>query len=100
VPNYRVSKRAASDIREIASFTLERWGEEQVERYLSGLEALFHIIAARPMMGRSAAQVLPNLRRVEHVSHIVFYKTVPRGISIERILHKSRALKNKDLRTL
>jgi toxin ParE1/3/4 len=99
VPNYRISKRAASDINEIASFTLERWGEEQVDRYLSGLEALFHIIAGRPMMGRSAAQVLPNLRRVEHISHIVFYMTVPGGISIERILHKSRALKKKDFRS-
>jgi plasmid stabilization system protein ParE len=50
------------------------------------------------MMGRRAAQIRPDLRRIEHVSHIVFYKTLPQGISIERVLHKSKALKKSDFK--
>jgi len=96
MPDYRLSKSAAADIDEIVAFTIERWGGEQADKYLGGLEALFHIVASRPMMGRSAARVRKGLRRMEYVSHIVFYVTVPRGIRIERVLHKSKALKKSD----
>jgi toxin ParE1/3/4 len=98
MPSFRLSKRAAADIDEILAFTIERWGVEQAGKYLGGLDALFHIVASRPMMGRRAAQIRPDLRRIEHVSHIVFYKTLPQGISIERVLHKSKALKKSDFK--
>jgi toxin ParE1/3/4 len=99
VPSFRVSKRAAGDIEEIVAFTIERWGVTQAERYFDGLQALFHILSSRPLMGRPARKIREDLRRVEYNSHIVFYKTVPRGIHIERVLHKSRALKKSDFRS-
>jgi len=95
---YRLSKRADADIDEILASRVERWGVEQADRYLSGLEGLFRLVSSRPMMGRSAAQVLPDLRRVEYISHIVFYTLLPRGIQIERVLHKSKAIKKKEFR--
>jgi toxin ParE1/3/4 len=99
MPSYRLSRRADADLDEILAFTVERWGVEQANDYLSGLQALFNLVSSRPMMGRSAAQVLPHLRRVEHISHIVFYTLLPAGIQIERVLHKSRAIKKKDFRS-
>lgn len=96
MPKCHLSRRGADDLKEIAAFTLERWGEEQVERYMGSFEALFHLIANTPMIGRSAARVGSNMRRMEHVSHIVFYKTVPDGVRVVRVLHKNRALKKKD----
>ena len=98
MPSYQLSERADTDLDEILEFTVERWGVQQAGDYLDGLQALFHLVSSRPMMGRSAAIVMKNLRRVEHESRIVFYTLMPRGIQIERLLHKSRALKKRDFR--
>jgi toxin ParE1/3/4 len=98
MPDYSLSARAVADLDEILAFTIDRWGLAQGDTYLSGLEAVFHLVSGRPMIGRSAAQVFPNLRRVEYVSHIVFYTTYPGRIRIERVLHKSRAQKKSDFR--
>jgi len=98
MPSFRLSKRAAADIDEILAFTIECWGVDQADKYLGGLDALLHIVVSRPMMGRRAAQIQPDLRRIEYVSHIVFYKILQQGISIERVLHKSKALKKSDFK--
>jgi toxin ParE1/3/4 len=98
MPAFTVSRRAKDDIKEIGSFTIKRWGALQADRYLDGMAALFHIIAGRPMMGRGAAQVRADLRRIEYISHIVFYRVVPRGVSIERVLHKSKALRKQEFK--
>jgi len=98
MPSYRLSRRADADLDEILEFTVERWGLQQAGDYLDGLQSLFYLIAARPMMGRSAHRVMRYLRRVEHKSHIVFYTVIPSGVQIERVIHKSKALKKREFR--
>jgi toxin ParE1/3/4 len=96
MPSYTFSKQAAADFAEILTFTVERWGDAQGRSYSEGFEVLFHILSSRPMMGRSATRVRPDLRRFEYESHVIFYKTLPTGILIQRLIHKSRALRKKD----
>jgi toxin ParE1/3/4 len=96
MPAYSVSPRAADDLDEILSFTIERWGYGQATEYFGGLEALFDLLSSRPMMGRMAPSIRPDMRRMEYKSHIIFYRQRDAGICVERVLHKSRALKKSE----
>jgi putative addiction module CopG family antidote len=49
----------------IANFTLKRWGEDQVVRYLDCLEACCQKLAVSPALGRTCDDVRPGLRRME-----------------------------------
>lgn len=49
----RYSVRAERDLTVIADFTLKRWGEDQVIRYLDGLEACCQNLAVSPALGRT-----------------------------------------------
>jgi toxin ParE1/3/4 len=84
----RFSRRARSDVLEIATYTMRTWGEEQTIHYLDDLEARCHMLADNPALGRSCQQVLPGLRRMEHGKHVIFYRRETAGILISRILHQ------------
>jgi plasmid stabilization system protein ParE len=43
--------------REIADFTIKRFGIEQARHYRNGLETLFERVAEHPLHGRSAAEL-------------------------------------------
>ena len=86
--DYRLSSRAASDLAEIADYTIETFGIEQARRYRDELESCFQTLADNPMIGRSADDLSANLRRYEHRSHIVFYRPIEQGILVVRVLHQ------------
>ena len=45
MPRYRLSRRAAADVDEIADFTIEQFGIEQARRYRDMLETCFQTLA-------------------------------------------------------
>jgi toxin ParE1/3/4 len=83
-----LSRRAEDDLLHIGAFTLEHWGADQADRYLSELASCFQRIADMPASGRSASQVRSDLRRIEHGRHVVFYRLQPKGILVSRIVHQ------------
>ena len=85
---YRLTTRAVRDLSEIADFTLQSFGIEQARLYREGLINCFEILTENPQLGRSAAELAPDLRRYEHQSHAVFYTSNATGILIVRILHQ------------
>ena len=85
---YRLSRRAAADVEEIAEYSIERFGIKQARRYRDRLEKCFQILAEKPRLGRSAEQLAPDLQRFEHESHIVFYIPKGYGVLIVRVLHE------------
>jgi toxin ParE1/3/4 len=87
---YRLSKRAESDLAEIADYTIETFGIKQSRRYRDGLNTCFQSLADNPKLGRSAKlHFAPELRRYEYQSHVVFYMPEARDVLIVRVLHKS-----------
>ena len=72
----------------IADYTLERWGEDQVLRYLDGLEACCEKLAESPALGRTCDDIRPGLRRMEHGRHVIFYREDAEGILVLRIVHQ------------
>ncbi|WP_447969854.1 type II toxin-antitoxin system RelE/ParE family toxin [Nitrospira sp. M1] len=87
---YRLSHRAESDLNEIADYTIDRFGIKQARRYRDNLETCFQSLAENPLIGRSAAQLAPKLRRYEIQSHVVFYTPTDTGALIVRVLHERR----------
>ncbi len=85
----RLSVRAAIDIARIADYTIERFSITQARRYRIGLETWFDTHAENSLLGRSAEEFAPNLRRFEHESHIVFYEPREESLPIVRVLHES-----------
>jgi len=84
---YRLSGKAAFDLREIADYTIERFGIDQARRYRDGLKICFEQLADNPQMGRRTEHLARGLQRFEHRSHIVFYRAEPDGLLIVRVLH-------------
>ena len=87
-PKVRLSRLAAADLESIAKYTIERFGIKQARRYRDGLEHAFQTLAEDPLRGRSAAHLATEMRRFEHESHIIFYRTLDQGILVARVLHQ------------
>jgi toxin ParE1/3/4 len=87
VADYRLSRRAAADLRAIAKYTIDQFGVTQARTYRDSLKFCFDELAQNNEMGRRAEQLAPGLRRLEHKAHIIFYSVGNGGIYIVRILH-------------
>jgi toxin ParE1/3/4 len=88
VPSSRASALARADIREIGAYTVHRWDEAQADKCLGELESFCQRLAEGHGVGRTCDDVSPGLFRIDHVSHVVFYRPKPYGVRIVRILHK------------
>ena len=83
-----ISLEAETDIDQIASYTSNKWGWRQSDRYLDQLEESFQILAQHPSIGRSCDSIQAGLRRFEVGKHVVFYRPESGGILVLRILHQ------------
>jgi toxin ParE1/3/4 len=88
VAAFRFSRRAESDLIEIARYTMNRWGADQTARYIDDLEACCQQLAGNPDLGRACDDIRPGLRRMEHGRHVVFYRQDAVGVLVSRVLHQ------------
>ena len=88
MPHYEFTTEAENDLEAIIDFTLERWGQEQAEKYLDGLEELARKLAEGPELGADRSAMLDGLISFPYASHILYYVKQPHGIIILRVLHK------------
>lgn len=85
----RLSRRAASDLAEIADYTISEFGIDQARRYRDQFQACFQSLLDNPQLGRSAEEVAPGLRRIRQQAHVVFYRVERDGLLIVRVLQHS-----------
>ena len=88
--DFTLSAKAELDLDEIAAYTRDNWGEEQLDRYLSELEDCFALLAQFSGMGRRFGAIGKGLRRHELGRHVIFYRETEGGVRILRVLHRSR----------
>lgn len=86
---YRLSAMAERDLADILDYTVDVWGEIQAEEYLNSIEVCCARIARMPLSGRSCNSLHPELRRMEHRKHVIFYAPDAHGVLIARVLHQS-----------
>jgi toxin ParE1/3/4 len=87
VASWRLAPEAGEDLLEIGRYTAQEWGEAQSERYLDSLSEAFDRLAVTPRMGRSRNEIRPDLLSLVRGSHVIWYRQVPAGIEILRVLH-------------
>lgn len=70
---YELTPSAAEDLKAIARYTLEQWGEKQCLRYAEMLEERFRSIAAGAVISKTFSKRFPKVlvNRCEH--HYIFY---------------------------
>lgn len=84
---YRLSEEADRDIFEIARYTLQTWSEDQVDRYVMGLDGALQRLAENPRLGRASEDIRAGYFRRRYRSHMIFYKKTDFGILVVRVLH-------------
>lgn len=90
-----LSRRAASDLAEIADYTISEFGITQARLYRDQFQACFRSLLDNPQLGRSAGEVAPGLRRIRQQAHVVFYRVERDGLFIVRVLHHSMDFERK-----
>lgn len=93
---YELTKKAVEDLTGIWEYTLEKWSEQQADRYYNLLLDSCQDIANNPELGRNYERITKALFGFKTSRHIIFYrKLTDRPIEITRILHGRMDLKSR-----
>lgn len=84
----RYSPLAEIELDSIARYTKEKWGVRQASLYINQLVAECEHLAENPRLGRRHGKLLPEIRRMECGSHVIYYEPQKDGILVGGILHK------------
>jgi toxin ParE1/3/4 len=85
---YRITPRAAEDLRDIARYTLQTWGRQQRDMYLSAIDHRFSWLADNPTLGRPRPEVGEGYYSYPQGSHVIFYLVRKGGIDVIGIPHQ------------
>ncbi|MDC8451095.1 MAG: type II toxin-antitoxin system RelE/ParE family toxin [Nitrospira sp.] len=81
-----LSDEAIEDFRDILSYTMQMWGERQVEEYATILHKALTDIEQDPLVGKGD---LPPYHHVRAGKHVVFYRLTEDKVQVSRILHSA-----------
>ncbi|MES9853997.1 MAG: type II toxin-antitoxin system RelE/ParE family toxin [Candidatus Thiodiazotropha sp. L084R] len=81
--------RAEQDLIDIWSYSFNKWGEAQADRYLDRLNAGFSLVAKNPQMcrQRKECEQPAYIHLCEH--HLIVYAFNSKTVTIVRVLHES-----------
>lgn len=83
----RFTPEARFDLRQIASYSMEAWGERQAEMYVARLDEAFARIAEYPGIGMAMPDSPREARRLTVNQHHVYYLVDDIGVLILRLTH-------------
>ncbi len=84
---YSLSVRASIDIREIADFTIEKFGIQQSEKYRDSLIEILNKLGKHPEIGREYIAIKNRmLSRYRFKAHTIFFYPIDQKVFIVRIL--------------
>ncbi|MEX2614785.1 MAG: type II toxin-antitoxin system RelE/ParE family toxin [Alphaproteobacteria bacterium] len=72
---FRVSRQARDDIREIGRYTQALWGRVQRRIYLSNMEMLFRNLAGNPEIAPERHEFDPPVRLCRYGNHLIVYRS-------------------------
>ncbi|HEY0833571.1 MAG TPA: type II toxin-antitoxin system RelE/ParE family toxin [Azospirillum sp.] len=83
------AERALTDLDDIGLHIAEH--DPQVAlRFIDGIEEKCRLLAAQPGIGRDRGELRPHMRSHVHGRYVIFYRPLPGGIEVLRVLHGSR----------
>lgn len=82
-----LTTEAQRDLADILLYTLQRWGEDQQDRYAMALEQGLVLLAENPEIGRSRPELFRGCRSYRVREHILYYVLRDEAVVIIRVLH-------------
>lgn len=70
---FRITPRAAGDLRDIARYTLRTWGRKQRDAYLRAMDKRFSLLTQNPTLGKPRPDIREGYRSYPQGSHVIFY---------------------------
>lgn len=93
---YELTNKAVEDLTNIWEYTIDKWSEQQADRYFNLLISSCQNIANNPHLGKSYEGIAKELLGFKTEKHIIFYrKRENKPIEITRILHGRMDLKSR-----
>lgn len=93
---YKLTNQAVDDLTQIWKYTIERWSENQADKYYQMLLDNFNEVANNPDLGKNYSIITENLLGWRAGRHLIFYRKMEENeIEIIRILHEQMDLKNR-----
>ena len=89
MPTYKFAETAQRDLESIVDYTLQKWGVDQAERYIDGLEKQAQLLAGNPKLAKPVDQFAKGLSAFPYQSHVIYFIEATHGITIARVLHES-----------
>jgi len=91
-----LTNKAVDDLTRIWNYTVEKWSENQADKYYLMLLENCNEVAFNPELGKNYSVVTENLLGFKEGRHIIFYRRVEENkVEITRILHEQMDLKNR-----
>lgn len=82
---------ARSDLAEIWDYIADD-NETRADAFVDLIDQKFQELARHPNMGRSRDELEEGLRSFPLARYVIFYRVIPGGVEIIRVLHGSRDL--------
>lgn len=93
---YKYTNKAVYDLTQIWIYTLNKWSEEQADRYYQMLLENCKEVANNPELGKNYSGVTENLFGFKAGRHIIFYRRIDENeVEITRILHEQMEIENR-----
>lgn len=89
---YQLSQQADFDLENIFDYSIEQFGFNQTQKYISEFDIVFKTLCNNPAKGRKRDEIRKGLRSINKDSHVIFYRVMKTKIHIVRILHHTRDL--------
>lgn len=84
----KLSRQAAEDFADIATYTLTNYGAELADDYTDSMEHALALLSCWPEMGRQCPEIREGVRRMDVRRHTIFYRIRATDFFVIRILHQ------------
>ena len=94
--NYRLTRDAENDLREVARYTLNKWGRKMLQEYRSGIKKTLKRIGENKVKKLQFSTAFPELLVAKYKYHFIFYLT--EGFEkpvIIGVIHERRDIVNR-----
>ncbi|MBD2568470.1 type II toxin-antitoxin system RelE/ParE family toxin [Anabaena lutea] len=91
--NYSLTDQAIEDINEICEY-LSNFNLDSATEFLNSIENKCQTLVQFPNMGRSYAELSPELRGISVNPYIIFYRLIKDDVEIIRVVNGYRNLES------
>ena len=93
---FKFTNKAVYDLTQIWNYTLNKWSEDQADRYYHMLLENCKEVANNPELGKNYSGITENLFGFKAGRHIIFYRRIDENeVEITRILHEQMDIENR-----